>query len=139
MTAQTLLDRLDGVRRTGPGRWIARCPAHPDRTPSLSIRELDDGRILVHDFAGCAAHEVLGAVGLTFDDLFPPRESQHARPERRPYIPADVYEIARMEIGIVAVIGADLHKSRSVSEADYQRLFVAIARLNDITGAAYGR
>ncbi|MSQ55589.1 MAG: DNA primase, partial [Betaproteobacteria bacterium] len=34
MTATTLLDRLDGVRATGPGRWIAQCPAHPDKRPS---------------------------------------------------------------------------------------------------------
>ena len=41
MTAATILDRLDGVRPTGDGRWIARCPAHDDRSPSLSIREAE--------------------------------------------------------------------------------------------------
>jgi hypothetical protein len=40
-----LLDRLQGVKRTGPSRWIARCPAHEDRRPSLAVRELDDGRL----------------------------------------------------------------------------------------------
>lgn len=69
MTAAILLDRLDGVRATGSGRWIARCPAHQDRSPSLSVRELGDGTILLHDFAGCAAHEVLAAVGLSLADL----------------------------------------------------------------------
>ena len=43
MIAAKLLDRLPGVRKTGPGRWIAPCPAHEDRRPSLSIRELEDG------------------------------------------------------------------------------------------------
>ena len=67
MTADALLDRLDGVRPTGPGRWIAKCPAHKDGRASLSIRELDDGRVLVHDFAACAVADVLAAVGLDFD------------------------------------------------------------------------
>ncbi len=44
MTADVLLSRLDGACRTGPGRWIARCPAHDDRHPSLAVRELEDGR-----------------------------------------------------------------------------------------------
>ena len=48
----TLLDRLEAVRETGSSRWIARCPAHDDSSPSLAVRELDDGRILLHDFGG---------------------------------------------------------------------------------------
>lgn len=70
MSTQTLLDRLHGVKPTGPGRWLARCPAHEDRSPSLSIRELDDGRVLVHDFGGCDTQAVLDALGLTLADLF---------------------------------------------------------------------
>jgi hypothetical protein len=70
--AQRLLDRLDGVR-TRPVGWIARCPAHCDRSPSLAIRELDDGRVLVHCFAGCEVSDVLSAVDLTLADMFPKR------------------------------------------------------------------
>ena len=62
--ADLLLSRLDGVRRTGSGRWIARCPAHDDRRPSLSVRELDDGRTLLHCFSGCSPDAVLDAIGL---------------------------------------------------------------------------
>lgn len=57
--AARVLDRLDGVRPTGTGRWIAKCPAHPDRSPSLSIRETDDGRVLLHDHGGCDTENVL--------------------------------------------------------------------------------
>ena len=62
MIAESLLSCLDNVRETRPGYWLACCPAHDDRSPSLSIRELDDGRILIHDFAGCPPQDVLGAV-----------------------------------------------------------------------------
>jgi putative DNA primase/helicase len=66
-----LLARLEGVRPAGPNSWVARCPAHEDRDPSLSIT-LRDGRVLIHCFAGCAPDEVLGAVGLTWKDLRAP-------------------------------------------------------------------
>ena len=56
-------------RRSGSG-WQAQCPAHEDRTPSLSVREGSDGRALVHCFAGCETQEILRALGLEFRDLF---------------------------------------------------------------------
>lgn len=67
---ERLLARLKGVRETGPGRWIASCPSHEDRSPSLSIREGDDGRVLLHCYAGCAPEAVLAALGLRWTDLF---------------------------------------------------------------------
>ena len=54
MTSPTerALDLLEDVRQTGLDQWMARCPSHEDKTPSLSIREGDDGRVLLHCFAG---------------------------------------------------------------------------------------
>lgn len=52
--------RALGGRRSGRG-WIARCPAHVDRRPSLSIAEGQDGALLLHCFAGCSFGAVLGA------------------------------------------------------------------------------
>lgn len=66
---QKVLERLEGVRRQGSA-WVARCPAHADRGPSLSIREGDDGRVLVHCFAGCETAAVLRALGLSMRALF---------------------------------------------------------------------
>ena len=45
------LDRLEGVRGRD-GKFMARCPAHDDRGPSLSIGEGDRGSVLIHCFAG---------------------------------------------------------------------------------------
>lgn len=70
MTILDLLHRLDDVRSRGPGRWVAQCPSHNDRTPSLSIREGQDGRLLVHDFGGCSSNEIVAALGLGLKDLF---------------------------------------------------------------------
>jgi len=52
---EQLLSSLLKVRKVGIGRWIACCPAHNDSKPSLAIRETDDGRVLLHCFAGCSA------------------------------------------------------------------------------------
>lgn len=69
LDAPQLAQRL-GARRSGRG-WIARCPAHEDRSPSLSISEGHDGRVLLHCFAGCSTESVLAAIGLSMRDLFP--------------------------------------------------------------------
>ena len=61
--------KLEGVETNGH-RAKARCPAHEDRHASLSVSEGDDGRILVKCFAGCAAEEVVSAMGLKLSDLF---------------------------------------------------------------------
>jgi hypothetical protein len=67
---QRVLDRLREVRRTRSG-WMALCPAHDDTRPSLSIGERDDGRCLLHCFAGCPTEKILAVLGLGFADLFP--------------------------------------------------------------------
>jgi hypothetical protein len=71
VSAKALLDRLHRIKQTAPGRWIAACPSHPDRRPSLSIREVDDGRVLIKCFAGCGAIDVLDSLGLSWAALFP--------------------------------------------------------------------
>ena len=55
MTADRLRSRLHRAKQTGPGRWLASCPAHDDRRASLSIRELDDGTVLIRCFVEYAA------------------------------------------------------------------------------------
>ncbi|MCX7782566.1 MAG: hypothetical protein N2318_02860 [Meiothermus sp.] len=62
-TPEPLLSRLEGVRPAGPGRWMALCPAHDDRNPSLSIL-LVESRVLLHCFAGCTPDSVLAALPL---------------------------------------------------------------------------
>jgi hypothetical protein len=65
-----VLSHLEGVRRIGAG-WTARCPHHDDRHASLSVKEGDDGRVLLHCFRGCGSADVVVSAGLSFPDLFP--------------------------------------------------------------------
>ncbi|MDA1326294.1 MAG: DUF3987 domain-containing protein [Proteobacteria bacterium] len=65
-----LADRNCDPKQNGNG-WSARCPAHKDRRPSLSISEGDDGRALVKCHAGCKPDAICAAVGLRVVDLMP--------------------------------------------------------------------
>ena len=82
-----VLDRLRsrGIepRYRGTG-YSCRCPAHEDRSPSLSINLGDAGRVLLKCHAGCPFDAVLAALGLRAADLFPDdaRCSEHRRPAR---------------------------------------------------------
>jgi hypothetical protein len=69
VTLPELLSLLHEVRARGHGRYAARCPAHGDTTPSLSISE-GESAVLVRCFAGCTVAEISAALGLTVGDLF---------------------------------------------------------------------
>ena len=135
-TVDNLLSRLDRVKQTKPDSWMACCPAHADRSASLSIREIDDGRILVHCFAGCSVHEVIGAAGLSMDELFPPRPMQYGKPERRPFPAADVLRAIGFESLVVAAAGVALLSGTPFSEVDRERLIMAVQRIQSAMTAA---
>ena len=67
---EIVLGRIEGVKRAGKG-WVARCPAHDDKNPSLSISAGAGGRVLLHCHAGCETTTICDALGLTSADLFP--------------------------------------------------------------------
>ena len=54
--------RLEYVRKSGGGSVVARCPAHRDKSPSLSVKEGGDGRVLLYCFAGCPTSDVVAAL-----------------------------------------------------------------------------
>lgn len=66
-----IVNAVEGARSSGD-HWTALCPAHDDQRPSLSIAQAEDGRCLVHCFAGCTTEAIVGALGLQLSDLFDP-------------------------------------------------------------------
>lgn len=66
---ELVLDRIEGVRSNGDG-YVALCPAHDDKQPSLSVAEGDNRRALIKCFAGCEPAEIVAALGLELSDLF---------------------------------------------------------------------
>ena len=69
MTVDQLLARLEAVGARGASKWLARCPAHEDKNPSLAIAEGERG-LLVKCWAGCTLEEITRALGLTVRNLF---------------------------------------------------------------------
>lgn len=130
MSTDTLLSRLGGVRRTGQGRWVARCPVHDDKHPSLSIRELDNSQVLLHCFAECDVESILAAVGLGWDAIMPPRAiDHHVKRERRPFNAHDVLVALETELTISSLAMLDIGKGKMPTEAERERLLVASRRI----------
>lgn len=132
MGADVLLSKLDGVKRTGSGRWLAKCPAHKDRRASLAVREGDEGKTLVKCFAGCTVHEVVAAAGLEISDLFPPRPADHShagKPERRPFPAADILRAVAFEALVVGCAASTLGAGGVLTDHDRNRLMLAARRI----------
>ena len=137
-----ILDRLERVKTTGSGSWLASCPtsAHKrgDRSRGLSIRAADD-RVLIHCHAGCAAVDIVEALGLTLADLYD-RPAAHTRVSSQSRVPArDLLEIISEETSVVAIVATDMLENRAISELDWRRLATAASRIARARDHAYGR
>ena len=129
MSADTILSLLSKVRKMGPDRWMACCPAHQDKSPSLSIRETSDGRVLLHCWTGCGAAEILEAVGLEFDALFPEKlEATHPHRERQPFSHREAMAGLVPEVMMIAAASSDMRHG-ALNKRDHDRLVIAVSRL----------
>lgn len=126
--AQVVLDALDqaGSRVRGrSGRWMACCPAHDDRTPSLSVREFGDGNVWLHCFAGCETEHVLDRLGLSFADLFATRTVGDAVVPGRELPPAWANPLARAVLDVLhdhAFNGPTCHPSQELIAAQIRAI-----------------
>ena len=139
MKADAFLSRCEKVKSTGNGTWIACCPAHEDKHPSMTVRELEDGRVLVHCFAGCAVESILGAVGMDFDALFPDRPRQdHLPPIRRPFPLVDVFACVADETFYVAYMAATIACGHRLTDTDRRLLEQSYSRIMEARRVALG-
>lgn len=140
MGLETLLSRLQGVKRTRQDqeRWIARCPAHLDKSPSLAIRGEPDGRILMHCFAGCDPGSILDAVGLNFTDLFPEALTKDFVPRvTQPFSALDALKCLAQEAAIVSIASSDIILGKPLSDMDLERVATAAGRIASALEVVY--
>lgn len=131
-----VLSRLDRPRRSGRG-YLCRCPAHEDRSASLSIAEGEDGRVLLHCFAGCSTQDVLAAIGLQVADLFPPDQRRAHTPEQRRAAWRAAREAAwaaalgvlGREAAVLEIAANELAAGNTLGAEDLARLRVACDRV----------
>jgi len=137
-----VLHRLEKVKRTGPDRWIAKCPAHDDRRPSLSIKEAEDHKVLLKCWTGCSAAEIVAALGLSLADLFPHDRRSLAAPGtgpmRRPWEFKDALQGVAHEVTVALLILADIAKGETPDAETMERLALAETRIADALRIAGG-
>ncbi len=128
MLADKIITLLDGVKNTGKDCWIARCPAHEDKTPSLAIREADD-KLLLHCFAGCSYYEIVSAARLDPSDLFPDKPRSH-KSISRPFPAQDVLRCLSNEVTVLMLVASDLAKEEKLDSETKDRLMQAASRFH---------
>lgn len=122
--------RIAGARKTGRGKWIAKCPAHPDRRPSLSIAAGRKVPVLVRCMSnGCDTKSILEALGLRWGDLFYGRPT----PEIRRILGLeDQRNALERELGFVIVLEAIEDNQRRYWAAAEKRIQRELANLRCI-------
>ena len=133
-----LLPRLERVKTTGADQYIACCPAHEDRSPSLSIKRVDD-RVLIHCFAGCCASDVLAAVGLSLADLYDRPLGHHLPPlqkaqRRRNDQALDFLKALKHEIVVTALAADRTLAGYRLTDEEHARVHAAHQKIMDGLG-----
>lgn len=130
MIVDNFVSRLQKAKRTGKNSWLACCPAHDDKHPSMSITEGDDGRVLVKCFAGCSIDEITGSVGMDISELYPPKEFDEFAPKQKIGFNArDVLAAISLEMTIVVICASDMAKGKTLGEESKKRLLLAASRI----------
>lgn len=124
---ENILSRLEKVKGRN-GAYTACCPAHTDKSPSLAIRELEDGRILLKCFADCSVQDIMGSIGMEIGDLFPDTKKD-LPPVKRRYYASDLLRVIEFEAWVVSVAAHTMSTGKKLSETDRDRMKVATARI----------
>jgi len=132
MSINTLLSKLDKVKPNGSGKWLTLCPAHPDRSPSLAIKQTDDGKILIHCFAGCQVTDIVAAVGLELSDLMPndPAYKKGSKPPA--FNKYELFDRLAFEAVILSLAIRQLLNGEMLEQSDLSRVAQAENVINSI-------
>jgi hypothetical protein len=133
---EELLARLSKVKGAGKGKWMAVCPAHEDRSPSLAVKE-SDGTILLKCFAGCSVEDVTGAIGVEMHELFPPRRNEWQPGMEKPlkfngvrFTAIDALRCLSGEGSVILLCACDMAEGKVLSPDERDRLVTAVGRVN---------
>lgn len=139
MSAEQFLASCQRVKRMGPSRWVACCPAHDDSTPSLNVKEMPDGKVLAICRAGCSTQEILDAAHLPWSVMF--AEEQHGlyyREAKKAFPAADVLRALAFEALVVTIITSDLKAKKEIKQEEWDRLALAYSRIDAARKMALG-
>lgn len=125
------LNSLRKVKATSSGEWVACCPSHDDRSPSLSVKSGDDGRILVHCFAGCSVEDIVSSVGMKVSDLMPELLDIKTPVRRLPFNPRTALEAVSFNALIVAIAASDMAQGKTLTAEEKETLWKISGELSE--------
>ncbi len=131
MSIENLLNNLDKVKSTGQGKWLACCPAHPDRSPSLAIKQTD-GKILIHCFAGCQVTDIVAALGMELSDLMPENLTYQKGSRPPKFNKYELFDRLVFESVILSMAIRQLLAKEDLSTEDLSRVLLAESTINGI-------
>ena len=128
-----LLSRIEKVKSNGSSKWLACCPAHPDKSPSLGIKLTDDDKILIKCFSGCSVDEIVTAVGFELSDLMPESVDykKGAKPPR--FNKYELFDLILHHAIILELAIGDLLSGDLLSEADLKTVVFAKSSIENIS------
>lgn len=132
MALEQLLEKLDQVRQVGVGEFVACCPAHDDRNPSLAISVKEDNCVLIWCHAGCGACNVLDAIGLDFSALYPQPfkgDSLAEKPLKRRFSAHHILQAVSHELLVAIQICTMVLARQPLAVEDHARLVLVTARI----------
>lgn len=126
MNVYPILDRLEKVRQVKPDSWVACCPAHDDRSPSLAISDKGD-RVLMHCYGGCTFDEIRAALGMQPHEFFADGKAPKAA---APGVSIRSLNAALVrELVLCWVLAADRAQGKPIRPADIERERIARQRI----------
>ena len=132
MSIETLLSKLDKVKPNGQNKFLALCPAHPDKSPSLAIKQADNGKILIHCFAGCQVTDIVAAVGLELSDLMPDDPTYKKSSKPPAFNKYELFDRLAFEAVILSLAIRQLLNGEMLEQSDLSRVAQAENVINSI-------
>ena len=130
-----LLSRLPKVKRYG-NSYRACCPAHGGDGQNLKISQTQEGHILLKCFShGCAVEDIVGAIGLTLQDIMPEeRHSETVKPKANLLTASEGLKLVQYEARLVLASAYAIRKGQFLAD-DLARLEKSVTRINNVTQA----
>jgi hypothetical protein len=129
-----LLSQLDKVKSNGSGKWLALCPAHADKRPSLAVKLTDDDKILLKCWCGCDVESIVSSIGLTLADLMPERPQGYDRTRARvpKFSKSEMFDRLLHESIILSLAIRQLMSGKELSQADIASVHKAESIIDEL-------
>jgi hypothetical protein len=138
---ELILSKLEKVRQRQPNQWSACCPSHEDKSPSLSIRETEDGAVLIFCFSGCSTKSIVDSLCINMSDLFPPKSKSGNEPKRLPrkLTSSQALEILDDEANFIAIAALNLSNQKTLTSTDLKKCAVAASKISQLRNVCEAR